>query len=105
MEDEKYVVFKREDFDRWALALPDTQYGRMPFSLKDAVVIRTQDVFAAAGLSAYAHNIETYLYMLRPIGQLSFDMDTGVERVLKYFQSVQQEAEDRLEHGECKLPD
>lgn len=50
----KYIVFKREDFDRWADTIHDADSESMPEALPDAVVIRRKDVFAAPALYAYA---------------------------------------------------
>ena len=76
---------------------------QFPTPLEDAVVIRTQDIFAAGGLSAYAHNIRAYIG-----GAFHFIPSEMVEQLLEvadYFASVAQEAEDRLNRGECKVPD
>lgn len=94
MSDEKYIVFKREVWGRFIGTRPVED---QPPTVDDAVVIRTQDVFAAAGLSAYAHNIECAMMFV-------YDMEE-LAKVRDYFRSVAQEAEDRLARGECKLPD
>jgi len=54
-------------------------------------------VFAAAGLSAYAHNIDCAMMFVVDVDDLAVVRD--------YFRAVAQEAEDRLARGECKLPD
>ena len=49
MEDDKYVVFKRLEFED------------MPLTLEDATVIRGQDLFAAPALDVYAASISIVL--------------------------------------------
>lgn len=100
--DEKYIVFKRSDFTpefaKYLLSMK-----QFPTPLEDAVVIRTQDIFAAGGLSAYSHSIRAYLggaQMYLPEGMMQQLLE-----VADYFASVAQEAEDRLVRGECKVPD
>lgn len=53
VHDDKYVVFKREDFENW---LTDAGWQELP-AIDDAVVIRRQDVFAGPALSIYASTI------------------------------------------------
>lgn len=92
MDNEKYVVFKKEEWDKFeadALA---------PEPINDAVVIRTQDVFAAAGLSAYCMNMQFYLAM-NPLAS------PELQKAIDYFRRVADEAEDRLSMGQCKIPD
>lgn len=96
MKDDKYIVFKLGDAQH-------TEFGahyNAEEALNDAVVIRTQDVFAAGGLYAYAHVIDAFLHH-----PMSEDEASGLEEVRDYFLSVAQEAEDRLHRGECKVPD
>lgn len=70
IKDEKYIVFKREDFYQMmgALALPTGDVDCAPVAqriievaettaLADAVVIRRQDLFAGPSLHAYAASI------------------------------------------------
>jgi hypothetical protein len=105
MENEKYVVLKLTDVNAF---LEDADYGPMMgvrslvemCALPDAVVIRTQDAFSAAGLSGYAHLVDFALQ-----GDMSEKRRKHLEVVRNYFHSVAQEAEDRLARGECKLPD
>jgi hypothetical protein len=100
--DEKYVVFKIGDCD-------EVRPGMMCYisgeELKDAVVIRTQDVFAAAGLSAYAHSIRAFATVAWMTNDPSPAIYHRLIEIADYFDSVAQEAEDRLGRGECKVPD
>lgn len=66
MRDEKYIVFKREEWEKKMNALllevpqeivADVRAG----AIQDATVIRCQDIFAAPALSAYADAITTTL--------------------------------------------
>jgi len=50
--DHKYIVFKRADFERYVSGEPAPSY--VPHELRDAVVIRRQDLFAAPALATYA---------------------------------------------------
>jgi hypothetical protein len=60
----KYIVFKQEEFDRWANGLGERDMERMPLGLPDAVVIRRQDVFAPPALDAYANAIQVVIETL-----------------------------------------
>ena len=53
--DEKYIVFKREDFERYIFPHGSPPY--VDYEVRDAVVIRRQDVFAPPALDAYANLI------------------------------------------------
>lgn len=60
----KYIVFKQDEFDRWANSLGENDMERMPLGLQDAVVIRRQDVFAPPALDAYANAMQTCVEVL-----------------------------------------
>lgn len=70
MENDKYVVFKREDWQAIKASL-DRSVGGGPYEqgqiapLDDAVVIRRQDIFAGPGLFAYANAIQTAIDLLK----------------------------------------
>lgn len=108
--DEKYVVFKREEFLAWAETVTEIMPGG---ALEDAVVIRTQDVFAAAGLEAYANNIRVYAGAIAGmIPDLPAEkrgpamvMVQRCTEIAGYFQDCAAEAEDRLQRGDVKVPD
>jgi hypothetical protein len=66
--DEKYIVIKREEFERLLDRHDPSDYGHQMRStvndllakrIPDAVVIRMRDVFAAPGLEAYAGVVQT----------------------------------------------
>lgn len=67
MQNDKYLVFKREEFMEFIQELIDRNIDpaattpKTIGALEDAIVIRRQDVFAAPGLYAYAHTIQTFI--------------------------------------------
>lgn len=66
MRDDKYIVFKRSDWDDWRerVGTDSAAAFRTPPSLDDAVVIRKQDIFAGSALHAYASSITTALEII-----------------------------------------
>jgi hypothetical protein len=59
IRDDKYLVFNREEFERWIYkinVLPEDG-SKVPEPIKDAVVIRRQDLFAGPALHTYAASI------------------------------------------------
>lgn len=98
---EKYVVFKREDWDGW---LADEGSGPISFppEVGDAVVIRKQDLFAPGALSEYGNSIVTVLELCANIR-----IDIGKERrrhlldVADYFFTESEDAR----RGWRKVPD
>lgn len=57
--DDKYITFRREDFDKLLAAQPAVRGHELrtefqQHELPDAVVIRRQDLFAAPALATYA---------------------------------------------------
>lgn len=84
MNDEKYIVFKRKDFDQLrekliSVELPtivDRVLDLPP--VEDAVVIRKQDVFAGPALHAYASSIQTVIELLRSLSTDPVNVDHGV---------------------------
>lgn len=70
-KDEKYIVFSRAEFAGWLTCLQngdDIADIDHPAVLDDAVVIRTQDVFAGPALHAYASNIWNVAQAYRACG-------------------------------------
>lgn len=62
--DNKYIVFKLEDFERNAPAI--VKYSNLIESIvEDAVVIRRQDLFSPPALDAYANAIMATVEVLR----------------------------------------
>lgn len=52
MKDSKYLVWKREEMEKW---MSERATEGLPSPVLDAVVIRRQDVFAAPAFDAYAN--------------------------------------------------
>lgn len=109
MKDDKYAVFKigdwLEEWKQWqdpgdALhPLTDLQRKR----LDDAVVIRTQDVFAGPALHAYAANISTAISVIRGAedsGELAKVADR-LQAIADHFHEAALEADDKA----GKIPD
>jgi hypothetical protein len=96
MPDEKYIVFKRSEWDTW-----NGRTGPRPSPLLDAVVIRTGDAFATGGLWAYAHNIRTVM----ELKMLEWEERARCENVAQYFADRAMEAQAILETGKAKIPD
>ncbi|PYS90464.1 MAG: hypothetical protein DMF62_04695 [Acidobacteria bacterium] len=96
--DEKYIVFNREEFDFWHLKyLSDIDICE---PVRDAVVIRKQDVFAPPALDAYANAILVVVEALKVTGS-----EPGlVPRLLKISDYFRLQAEDAYDM-QRKLPD
>lgn len=78
VKDEKYIVFKRSD---WEEASQNLGSAWVPEPVEDAVVIRTRDIYAGPALHAYAHAAMTTLEFL-PEGSPSRD---SIDQVVNYF--------------------
>lgn len=94
---DKYVVFKREDFER----LMDEDRPHMyaaALEVEDAVVIRRQDLFAGPALSSYAHSIAIAVKVAE---NPKNDQVKALRRIADYFheQAILADAEG------WKLPD
>lgn len=82
MDNAKYIVFKRAEFDQWLINHPsdllgkDGNYAVVP--VPDAVVIRRQDVFAPPALDAYANSISIAL-------EISEAPNTHLQVIADYF--------------------
>jgi hypothetical protein len=60
-EPNKYVVFKRDEWEQWKQERVSDIGTTNPDEVEDAVVIRRQDVFAPPALDAYANAINVAL--------------------------------------------
>jgi hypothetical protein len=58
--EEKYVVFKRADFDRFVMTAGLPKTFRIPEPL-ESFVLRPQDTFAASAIYGYAHLLQSGL--------------------------------------------
>lgn len=101
MENDKYVVFKREDLDDW-LGKFVPSVDLVPLILQDAIVIRRQDIFAGPGLFAYANAIQTALDLMDDITEGFFDEDGHLQELRDFFWEQAMQAS----HSETKkIPD
>lgn len=104
MDDDKYVVFKREDWNRYVEEIDgaDAQWIVKQFInsrvLKDAVVIRTRDSFASAALHTYANSIAISANAMHNVLP---EVSSRLQKIADYFHSRAVEADDT----ESKLPD
>lgn len=99
-DNEKYIVFKREEFLEVLRSLPAYQemanYGFQERVIPDAVVIRRQDLFASPCLATYAS-------MISLVAKNHGDPEVGKElqAIADYFED---QARHAAEEG-WKLPD
>lgn len=93
--DDKYIVFKRDEFwtwmDKWAHRMDAADY--CPEPVPDAVVLRLKDRFAAGALEAYAHGIMAALEMIQEFAVPSVVETKRLEEIAEYF--FQQAADSR----------
>jgi hypothetical protein len=88
-EDNKYVVFKRED---WEKECKVTVFAHLT-PVDDAVVIRLQDQFAPPALDAYANNIQMVIEGLLATGSPpSSILMADLQRAADYFHNAAQES-------------
>jgi hypothetical protein len=111
MENDKYVVFKSEELieaDKKHLVL-----GDLPEPLKDAVVIRLQDVFAGPGLFAYASAIQTAIDIMDMEAQMlsmhreeTWSTDPRTRMQLEELRDFfAEQAQLAVDHPHKKIPD
>lgn len=101
--DEKYVVFRRDDFNDIFtdnnLIAGKVRQDLSTIQVKDAVVIRTQDIFAAPALDAYANSISVALMIM---GYKPGDPHPELANTADYFHERATEAWRREDK---KIPD
>lgn len=99
---DKYVVFKREDWQTYLGSLRSVWQGSLPGSL-ESVVLRPTDIFGAPALYGYAHLVQTFLEVERLTGgSLSDDQYRSLEKLADYFVET---AKDWQRRGGQRLPD
>lgn len=96
LQDNKYITFKRDEFERH---FTGTRVHLGVDEVADAVVIRRQDQFAPAALSAYASNIAMAARILKDHGA-NGEADQ-LQRVADYFSDQADAAAEEA----YKLPD
>jgi hypothetical protein len=98
MKDDKYIVFKRGEFEEW-LALLAVEHElpftsgdipEMPSDLEDATVIRGQDLFAAPALDAYAAMIG----IVMKFGGMTPETRKELQQAADYFHDRANESRD-----------
>lgn len=97
---EKYLVVKREDWERWADEEQLVAQRRCPPEVEDAVVIRRQDVFAPLAISAYSNAITVALGLIKE-GVTSSTRAVKLRAIADYFREQSAMAWD----ADRKLPD
>ena len=91
MDDQKYVVIKRSEWEQLRL---DTGSVRMPDPLDDAVVIRTKDIFAGPVLETYAGAVQTAIEVIQGTSSdLARSWIEDLEAIRDYFHERAQEAQ------------
>lgn len=100
MRDDKYMVFKRSEMEAWAYDPDAPSFSNAPKALEDAVVIRTQDLFAASGLYAYAHTIMTHIGLMDTTAT-GYARAGRLREIADYFFDRAREAEETV----GKIPD
>lgn len=105
--DEKYVVFKRSDWDRFVKNVEheiptDDVPGISP--LTDAVVLRTKDQFAGPALHAYCGAVLSAAEMV-PRGELQDSARASLVSIADYFHERANEADEKRRIGAAGNPD
>jgi hypothetical protein len=108
---EKYTVIKTEDWHRLLMALSEQGHSHMageplvnlPIE-HEYFVVRQQDVFAPAGLYAYAANVRTTVEAIGVLG-LSLMSDNTRDQLLDFADAlVETAARWSDEHERRKIP-
>jgi len=86
VKDEKYIVFKRSD---WEEASQNLGSAWTPEPVDDAVVIRTRDIYAGPAFHAYAHAAMTTLEFMTEHSPIREEIDP----VVNYFLDRAEEAD------------
>lgn len=107
--DDKYVVFKRSDLDAIVASISTLRNGTVDAEiylemktmfetacLNDAVVIRTQDIFAGPVLHLYAAQMEV-------AAQLAYDADAAAD--LRWIGAYFKRRAIQADKGDHKFPD
>lgn len=103
----KYVVFKAEDWDDMAgkdeggffTSLESTN------AVKDAVVLRKQDVFTSSALYEYAGQIRTSIEIIRQMWGTYGSQESFIAAMEELAASFTEEAEDAETRYQRKVPD
>lgn len=104
---QKYVVFKKSDWDREMKKYLQDQQRRgysvpLPNEVEDAVVMRRQDVFAAPAFRVYANSMAASMVVAAKLVAPGLHLESEtISKIARYFeeQAELSESEDR------KVPD
>jgi hypothetical protein len=99
MQDDKYIVFKREEWEKASMQPAWQHEGPAPLPVEDAVVLRLQDAMAAPFIEGYAVNLGAVAQVLRAHGE--FAEADRLQRSADYFHERYNESLDMIK----KLPD
>lgn len=111
----KYVVFKAEDYDGYLAALNTgvngatiesfTKHYLTDLEVKDAVVLRKQDVFTSSALYEYAGQIRTSIEIIHQMWGTYGDQESFVTAMEELAAGFVEEAEDAEVNYTRKVPD
>lgn len=86
MKDNKYIVFKRDDWERWVDKQMELDHSLPLMPVEEVVVIRLQDVFAGPALHAYSSSVSTIIETLEAENVvLGGNLMSRLHRVRDYF--------------------
>jgi len=98
-KDDKYIVFKREDW------VQDNSTERLT-PVKDAIVIRRQDCFAAPALDAYANCIMATLELMKKAPpSISMWAEENMKRLQEIADYFHLQASAAWQAANRKIPD
>lgn len=89
---DKYVVFKREEFEAWYYDIVEMR-SQPPDEVPDHTVIRAQDIFAAPALHAYANSITVAMTIFDALPRLGEENKKRLRDLADFFHERAAEAE------------
>lgn len=98
--DEKFIVFKRNEWEAWA---DEAGHRSYPEDLADAVVIRTRDAFAGPALHSYAASIGVAARVISKAGRMGLAKD--MLAIGDYFHARACEADEYAQLDADHIPD
>jgi hypothetical protein len=102
MIEDKYVVFKREEWVSFVNSMPSQVMLHTPLPISDSVVLRMQDRFTASALQAYCDQISATVDILDDFGHPSLEMRRRLERLRDTFAEMAHKAR---QYPYRKVPD
>lgn len=101
MSDNKYIVFKRDEYEDFCKANELDIDWHVPLPIGDAVVLRLQDRFTAGALECYAHSVMAACELIEDFAMPSVVETKRLRQISDHFMD-QAEAS---RHAQRKLPD